>query len=60
MFGTFKLASPRLYHCGCKRRKTTTFRPLTTLLPVSVAPELLFMETKCKARHNILGHRHFW
>ncbi len=46
LFGTFKLASPRLFHCGCKRRKTTTFRPLTILLPASVAPELLFMETK--------------
>jgi hypothetical protein len=28
------------------RRKTTTFRPLSTLLTESVAPELLFMETK--------------
>ena len=46
LFGTFKLASLRLFHCGCKRRKTTTFRPLTTLLPTSVAPDLLFMETK--------------
>jgi hypothetical protein len=46
LFGTFKLASPRLFHCRCQRRKTTTFRPLTALLPESVAPELLFMETK--------------
>jgi hypothetical protein len=44
--GTFKLRSPRLFHCRCKRRKTTSFRPLTALLPESVAPELLFMETK--------------
>src|SRR5215470_10456071 len=46
LFGTFKLSSPRLYHCRCRRRKTTSFRPLAALLPESVAPELLFMETK--------------
>jgi hypothetical protein len=46
LFGTFKLASPRLFHCRCRRRKTTSFRPLTALLSESVAPELLFMETK--------------
>jgi hypothetical protein len=40
------LTSPRLYHCRCQRRKTTTFRPLNALLTDSVAPELLFMETK--------------
>jgi hypothetical protein len=46
LFGTFTLSSPRLFHCHCQRRKTTSFRPLTALLPESVAPELLFMETK--------------
>ena len=46
LFGTFKLASPRRFLCPCHRRKTTTFRPLTALLPASVAPEFLFMETK--------------
>ena len=46
LFGTCKLASPRLFHCCCRRRKTTSFRPLTALLPESVAPELLLMETK--------------
>jgi hypothetical protein len=46
LFGTFKLASPRLFHCRCRRRKTTSFRPLSSLLTESVAPELLFMETK--------------
>jgi hypothetical protein len=46
LFGTVTLTSPRLYHCPCQRRKTTTFRPLTALLTESVAPELLFMETK--------------
>ena len=46
LFGTFELASPRLFHCRCRRRKTTSFRPLSSLLTASVAPELLFMETK--------------
>jgi hypothetical protein len=46
LFGTVTLTSPRLYHCRCQRRKTTTFRPLNVLLTDSVAPELLFMETK--------------
>ena len=46
LFGTFKLASPRLFHCRCRRRKTTSFRPLSALLTEAVAPELLFMETK--------------
>jgi hypothetical protein len=46
LFGTFKLSCPRLFHCRCTRRKTTSFRPLSALLPESAAPELLFMETK--------------
>jgi len=46
LFGAVTLSSPRLYHCRCQRRKTTTFRPLTSLLTESTAPELLFMETK--------------
>src|SRR2546421_11987702 len=41
LFGTFKLFSPRLEHCDCKRRKTSSFRPLSALLTESVAPELL-------------------
>src|SRR5919204_2653448 len=45
LFGTFKLSSPRLFHCRCRRRKTTSFRPLATLPTESAAPELLFMET---------------
>jgi hypothetical protein len=45
LFGTVTLTSPRLYHCRCQRRQTTTFRPLNALLTDSVAPELLFMET---------------
>jgi hypothetical protein len=45
-FDTFRLPSPRLDLCRCQRRKTTTFRPLTVLLDESVAPDLLFIETK--------------
>src|SRR5215471_5574581 len=43
LFGTYKLHSPRLEHCDCTRRKTASFRPLSALLPESVAPELLYM-----------------
>jgi hypothetical protein len=46
LFGTVTLTSPRLYQCRCQRRETATFRPLNALLAESVAPELLFMETK--------------
>jgi|SRR6266545_3177986 len=45
LFGTFKCRSPRLLHCPCRRRKTTSFRPLSALLTESVAPELLFIES---------------
>src|SRR5499427_4295051 len=46
LFNTFKFYSPRLAHCSCKRRKTASFRPLSTLLTESVSPELLYMEAK--------------
>ena len=46
LFGTFKVYSPRLEHCDCTRRKTSSFRPLSALLTESVAPELLYMEAK--------------
>src|SRR5215468_9448108 len=46
LFGTFQFDSPRLEHCGCTRRKTSSFRPLSALLTESVAPELLYMEAK--------------
>ena len=46
LFGTYKLDSPRLEHCDCTRRKTSSFRPLSALLTESVAPELLYMEAK--------------
>jgi hypothetical protein len=46
LFGTFILDSPRLEHCDCTRRTTSSFRPLSALLTESVAPELLYMEAK--------------
>src|SRR5882724_11240488 len=46
LFGTCKLDSPRLEHCDCTRRQTSSFRPLSALLTESVAPELLYMEAK--------------
>jgi hypothetical protein len=46
LLGTFQFYSPRLEHCDCKRRKTSSFRPLSALLTASVAPELLYMEAK--------------
>src|SRR5256885_10804378 len=46
LFGTCKLDSQRLEHCDCKRRKTSSFRPLSALLTESVTPELLSMEAK--------------
>ena len=46
LFGTFKCYSPRLEHCDCTRRKTSSFRPLSALLTESVAPELLYIEAK--------------
>ena len=46
LFGTFTFSSPRLEHCDCTRRKTSSFRPLSALLTESVAPELLYMELR--------------
>jgi len=46
LFGTLEVYSPRLEHCDCTRRKTSSFRPLSALLTEPVAPELLYMEAK--------------
>src|SRR5215467_4080395 len=46
LFGTYTFDSPRLEHCDCTQRKTSSFRPLAALLTESVAPELLYMEAK--------------
>jgi hypothetical protein len=46
LFGTVTLTRPRVVHCRCQRRKTTSFRPLNALLTDPVVPERLFMETE--------------
>jgi hypothetical protein len=46
LFGTFQCSSPRLEHCACTRRNTSSFRPLAALLTASVAPELLSREAQ--------------
>ena len=46
LFGTSKLPRPRLFHCPCRRRKTTPCRPVSAFLTASVSPEFLFMESK--------------
>ena len=46
LFGTFKLNSPRLFHCDCKKREQKSFSPLATLLSKRTAPERLYLESK--------------
>ena len=46
LFGVFRLASPRWWHCPCTAGSTATFSPLTGLLPERATPELLYLETK--------------
>jgi hypothetical protein len=46
LFGTITLPNPRLYHCRCPHRNTTTFRPLMSLLTETTIPELPFMAMK--------------
>ena len=46
VFGRWKFSRPRLDHCDCTRRTTTSFRPLLALLTEAVASELLSMEAK--------------
>jgi hypothetical protein len=50
VFGVIPVDSPRLYHCACQAHATTSFRPLTTLLPERTTPDLLSLETKWAAR----------
>jgi hypothetical protein len=50
LFGTVRLESPRLYHCGCCRAEAPrSFSPLAALLPERTAPELAYLETKFAA-----------
>ena len=48
--GPCTLFSPRLFHCGCRRHQTTSFRPLSALLTASAAPARLLMATKGASR----------
>jgi len=51
LFGKLRLDSPRLYHCGCCRRKEAhrSFSPLAELLMERTAPELAYLENKFAA-----------
>jgi hypothetical protein len=49
VFGTLPVDSPRLYHCRCQGPATTSFSPLSTLLPERTTPDLLYLETKWAA-----------
>ena len=53
LFGTLKFDSPRLEQCDCKRRQTSSFRPLSALLTESVAPELLYIINGISLLHTI-------
>ncbi|MEO0014746.1 MAG: hypothetical protein RLZZ535_3135 [Cyanobacteriota bacterium] len=46
LFGTFKLNSPRLFHCDCKKTEQKSFSPLATLLSKRTSPERLYLESK--------------
>ena len=49
VFGTIPVRSLRLYQCLCQSDPSDTartFSPLAVLLPESMTPELLFLETK--------------
>jgi hypothetical protein len=49
VFGTIPIHSLRLYQCPCQSDTVRTFSPLAELLPESITPELLFLETKWAA-----------
>jgi len=46
LFGTLKLASPRLRRCPCQHGGQASTSPLVELLPEHTAPELLYLESK--------------
>ena len=50
LFGTVRLTSPRLFHCGCRPRSTRTFSPLADALPEHTTPELVLLESEFAAR----------
>lgn len=46
LFGTLRLASPRLVHCRCQPHEQRTVSPLAALLPERTTPELVYLEAK--------------
>jgi len=46
LFGDVILDSPRLRHCRCASRRTSTFSPLIHLFTEHTSPELLYLQTK--------------
>lgn len=46
LFGNVTLDSPRLRHCRCASRRTSTFSPLVHLFTEHTSPELLYLQTK--------------
>jgi hypothetical protein len=49
LFGLIRVPNPRWHHCDCQPHDTKTLRPLTTLLPERISPELRYLETKWAA-----------
>jgi hypothetical protein len=41
LFGTLRLASPRLVRCSCQPHEQRTFSPVAALLPERTTPELV-------------------
>ncbi len=46
LYGTLRLASPRLWQCTCRPHDTRTFSPLAALVPERTTPELAYLEAK--------------
>lgn len=55
LFGTLRVASPRLFTCPCRGRPSKTFSPLGALFSSHVAPELQFIEAKWGATLSFAG-----
>jgi hypothetical protein len=49
LYGTLRLASPRLFHCACRPQPTRTFSPLADALPEHATSELVLLESECGA-----------
>jgi hypothetical protein len=46
LFGLIRVPNPRWHHCDCQPHAAKTLRPLATLLPERISPELRYLETK--------------